>query len=274
MDNKLDALNEFLEESGERRPTTIELATSLTEGRENMVITLKKDVEVPLRMESPARNHIFWDIDGFAQFLGLYGTEDTVVLGDPATGTIKAVLNDVAEKGFETITFEARLHPWWQDWQNMLGKPMLVKDFAKFLITQKPLIIEPKADAVIQLFSQVRMSKKVELQTGFGDGSVNGVMVDVEIRGQQPDKQVVKLPAALTILCPMFIGRAAVPIRVDMVLDAKGDAVAVELCSGDAQARKLSEIDDMLQQIKNAMPERLVSLGSIGYQNWTYVDGE
>lgn len=266
-----DAMNEFLEDIEPRRPSTIELATALTEGRENLTITMRKPFEPPVRQESPARNHVFWDIEGFAEFLSKYGKADTVVLADPTSGTICAVLDDQAKQGFETIAFVATPHPQWVTWQNLLGKQSPVKDFAKFLLTQKALITEPKADIVVQQFAQVRASKKVEYQIGYGNGSVNGVMVEVEIRGQQPGQQLVKLPTSITIGCPMYIGRPALEIEVGLILDTKGDTVVVELYSGDAEVLKISEIDGMLSLIKNALPDRLVSLGKVNHQPWQYV---
>lgn len=266
-----DAMNEFLEDIEPRRPSTIELATALTEGRENLTITMRKPFEPPVRQESPARNHVFWDIEGFCAYLEKHGTSNAVVLADPTSATIRAVLDDKADKGFEIITFIAQPHPQWKAWEERLGKQLAVKDFGKWLLTQKALIKSPKSDLVIQQFAQVRASKKVEYQTGYGDGSINGVQIEVEIRGQQPDKQLVKLPTSITIECPMYIGWPALEIEVELILDTKGDVVVVELYSGDADEKKIAEIDDMLSLVKNAMPDRLVSLGKVNHQPWQYV---
>jgi len=189
---------------------------------------MKRPIDLPVRAESPARNHTFWGLGGFCKYVAKYGKADTVVLADPTTGTIRAVLDDKADKGLEVIAFDAQEHPQWLVWKGLLGKTIPVKEFAKFLLTQRSLIVAPKAEQVIQQFAQVRGSKKIEFQTGYGDGSINGVMIEVEIRGQQPQQQPVKLPSEIIIGVPMFIGQDSLEIRIGLILDAKGDCSYIE----------------------------------------------
>ncbi len=264
MDEEQDRLNQFLELSEAGRPTTIELAKGMTEGKERTEITLRQVTEQP--------THVFWDIGGFAKYLTTYGSPNMVVLGDPATGQIRAVLDDMAGKGFEIVTFEAKIDPRWKVWSEVLGKTLAVKDFGKFIVTQKPLISEPDGELLAQIFAQIRTSKKVELQAGFGAESTNGVMVEVEIRGQTPQKQPVKLPTFLKIEVPLFIGRPAATVQIDIVLDVKNEQVVVELYSGEAEVQRMVEITKMLAEVQETLKDRFVSFGQVGHRDWKYIN--
>jgi hypothetical protein len=275
MDNieaKQDALNGFLERCEEGRPTTIELARNLTDGKEHVNITLRQTTEKPVRMESPAKAHAFWSIEGFVAYLEKYAAaSNLVVLGDPNTGQIQAVLDERKGDGFEVVIFEPLMHPFWKPWQESLGKKIEIREFAKFIVEQKHIIVNPDARQLAAIFKQVRLSKNVTIDNGIGDGAINGVVVESKIAGQHPSMPL-SLPEQIVIHCPMFMEQEAMDITIDLILDGTGNSVVVEPKSSDAEAKRIEAIEAMLHQVHETLTEATATLGKVKHESWKYVE--
>ncbi len=274
MDNveaKQDLMNGFLERCEEGQPTTIELARGLTEGKEHLDIVLRQTVEKPLRMESPAKAHTLWSIEGFVAYLREYATASSlVVLGDPNTGQIHAVLDERKEDGFEVVTFEPLVHPFWDPWRKAIKQEIEIREFAKFIVEQKHVIANPDARQLVAIFKQVRLSKNVTIDNGIGDGAINGVMVESKIAGQHPSMPL-SLPEQIVIHCPMFMEQEAMDITIDLILDGTGNGVIVEPKSSDAEAKRIEAIEAMLHQVHESLPEATATLGKVKHEPWNYV---
>lgn len=281
-----DAIHRFVDETGLREANTVEVARTLAEDGKNVKLTFVRDVTPPVRLESPPRAHTFWAIEGFVKYLEKYGTERTVILGDPENGRISAVLDEQAERGFEIIQYLPKVHPLWKPWQDLLDRKwpnddevdrhgnMKIKAFGKFLVGQRSLIVAPDAGELIVTFSQIRQTKNVTMQSGFGIDTVNGVMVEAKLEGGKVRETPLKIPEAITVDCPMYVNRPNADIVVDLIVDAADTQLVVELRSGDAEAKRVQAIKEMLEEVSLQMPGAVVALGSVSHKAWEYVKAE
>ena len=139
-----DAVNGFLEQLARTHNNTVEVAKRMLADKEHVEVTFKQEGVQPIRAESPPRAHVFWSVDGFIEYLQKYATDDLVVLADPTTGEMQAVLDETAATGFEGVSFEPLYHPLFGPWSDWIGgAPRDIKAFAKFVLGQRHVIVEP-----------------------------------------------------------------------------------------------------------------------------------
>lgn len=265
-----DAINEFLENMPDGPfSNSVEVAKKLVAGKENVEVTFKRDVVTPVRSESPRRSHRFWSVDGFIEYLQKYATADLVVLADPTTGTMQAVLDETSQSGFEVVGFEPQYHPLFAPWACAIttGRQPIAQ-FARFIVGQRHVIVDPDPKQLAMMLSQVRVSKKVEIQAGFGADSINGLMVESKIRGQMQNTSV-ELPEAIEIECPMFMETLPARMSISLILD-DNNGVVVELISSDVQQERVRGVEAMLGKVGSAL-ESVVCLGTVAHLNWEYV---
>ncbi len=273
-EQETDAINAFLDEAYmSKAPRTVDVAEQVLDGKTARVITLRKEPPpLPLRLESPARAHTCFTLQGFADYVKKYGAaNDIVVLCDPAAGTFTAVLDEKAAKGFERITFKPQVHPFWAAWKALLGKATWIADFATFLTANKHTLAVNNANDFIDPFRQICMSKKTDIQAGNGAKSMNGVMVETEIKGIQ-NKERVDLPERIPLNLPMFVGFPNMDIVVDMMIRTGKDegSVMVVLTSSDAEAQALKAMTDMVGTLATELPRAVVTMGQVAYRDWEY----
>jgi len=199
-----------------------------------------------------------------------------VVLGDPERALIQAVMNERAEDGFEVMSFSPLMHPFWKPWAYLLENtaPLPIRDFAKFVVAQRHVIVDPDPETLALTLAQVRVSKKVEMQTGFGVQSINGIMVETSIQGQKAQMEPVALPTRITLDCPMFVQRPNVRIEIDLIVDMEGDKVVVDIVSGDAEAKATAAFTEMIDEMRAKLPEAKVTLGRVKHEGWRYINRE
>lgn len=264
-----DAINGFLEQLARTHNNTVEVAKRLLDGTEHVEVTFKQEVVQPIRAESPPRAHVFWSVDGFIEYLQKYATNDLVVLADPTTGEMQAVLDETAATGFEGVSFEPLYHPLFGPWSDWIGgAPRDIKAFAKFVLVQRHVIVEPDPRMLAMMLSQIRVSKKVEAATGFGAESTNGVMIETKIKGQV-QSTVVDLPETIVIECPVFMDCEPVRMEVSLVVEDAG-GVMVQLISSDVEREKVAATQRMLDKVAGTLAA-VVGLGKVEHGRWSYV---
>ena len=264
-----DAINGFLEQLARTHNNTVEVAKRLLDGTEHVEVTFKQEVVQPIRAESPPRAHVFWSVDGFIEYLQKYATNDLVVLADPTTGEMQAVLDETAATGFEGVSFEPLYHPLFGPWSDWIGgAPRDIKAFAKFVLVQRHVIVEPDPRMLAMMLSQIRVSKKVEAATGFGAESTNGVMIETKIKGQV-QSTVVDLPETIVIECPVFMDCEPARMDVSLVVEDAG-GVMVQLISSDVEREKVAATQRMLDKVAGTLAA-VVGLGKVEHGRWSYV---
>ncbi len=264
-----DAVNGFLEQLARTHNNTVEVAKRLLDGTEHVEVTFKQEVVQPILAESPPRAHVFWSVDGFIEYLQKYATDDLVVLADPTAGAMQAVLNEMALNGFEVVSFEPLYHPLFGPWSDWIGgEPRDIKAFAKFVLGQRHVIVEPDPRMLAMMLSQIRVSKKVEAAAGFGAESTNGVMIETKIKGQVQNT-VVDLPETISIECPVFMDCEPARMEVSLVIEDAG-GVLVQLISSDVEREKVAATHRVLDKVSSTLAA-VVSLGTVEHGQWSYV---
>lgn len=270
MDKYSDSVNEFLDGFSLRSGRSIDFVKKVLDGREHVEVTFKTEVTDPVRAESPRRRHTFHTVDGFAGYLQRFGTQDIVVLADPKTGQARACLDETAPSGYEVVNFEPIVHPFWFPWHARLGLYYTIKDFAEFVSCQRHVIVKPDPKALFMVLSQVRLCKKVTVESGIGAKSLNGIMVETEVSGNSV-KARVDLPEVIVLACPIFWGDEPSEIAVDMIVRAS-DGVDVKLVSSDADRKRVEAIEGMMGSLIEKLPNAIVTFGAIDHAPWEYVN--
>jgi len=242
----MDVINEHLESAVERMPTTIEVVKKLAEGSkaERISVTLARQIEPRQRLESPARDHTFYSLEGFAQYLNGCASSNLVILADAETGRMTATLDEDQSEGFETITFEPRLHPLYAPWHQVYGKPTPIKELARFIMANRRTVAEP--EDLLHDLSQITVSRHVTINDGTGPHSLNGVMVETKIQKTERTELAVDLPDEIILEVPIFLEGKPCSIDVDLMLEAQEDGtVYATLTSSDAEHKRILAIAAM-----------------------------
>lgn len=277
MDPTGTKIADFLRTVPKGNENAIELSElGLSDGGKARVVALQNrqlQPEPPIapdRAESPRRQHIFHDVEGFGRYLEAYKSKHTVVLADVPNVTIHAVLDETAENGFEVVTLQPQTHPLFAPWQKLLANEAVdILSFARFVLQHRRSIIKPDGLETALLFGQVRAASKVTLQKGVGKKSVNGLVVETEI---QSDRQAepVDLPDTLTIRCPLYVGTPAVDLEIDLLTAVIADSVAVIVSSShvlEAEVEAFAGMVSALGEIEGIV----VGLGRPEHDSWIYL---
>lgn len=275
VDPKPDSLEALITLAPEGTATVFDL---LAEGGDNV-----KTIEVKRRTLQPeppnekevararARNHQFHSAVEFAEYIKRESVEiEAIVLGDVDSKTVVCVLDEGDVEDREAISFLAKQHPLFDEWEKLLKSEELeVLEFAKFCQKNRRTIVQPDGRELAMIFSQVKMAKTVTVNRGVGKKSLNGVMVQTEIAGKKQD-EIVELPDSITIECPVFVGCDPIKIEIDLLVDGSGEDVTVIATAPDLQAKRIEAFEQLIAIIRE-QSGLLVGLGKIAHREWELV---
>jgi len=274
----VDIVNSILGNISKGNSTLIEVCNELTEdGKKNIKFAVEQrqvcpeQPKPPIKAESPKRAHVFHDAVGFAEYLTKYKTTDTVVFIDIAGQKAVAVINEKAEKGFETVELSPALHPLFTPWLPLLNnQPKPIQFFADFLTANRRSITQPDGKTLVLMLSQVKVSRKITLQRGFGKHCINGLTCEMDIFGQQPQSEQIELPDSIKISVPLYIATEPVEIEVDLTLGADDEEIYVKCQSADLTVKTVEAFNAMLEKVR-AIKDVIVTLGKPGTASWDYL---
>lgn len=273
---KPDSLEALITLAPENTATVFDL---LAEGGESV-----KTIEVKRRTLQPeppnekevarakARAHQFHSAEEFAAYIKRESSveESAVVLGDVDSKMVVCVLSEDSPSDRESISFLAKQHPLFDEWEKLLKSEELeVLEFAKFCQKNRRTIVQPDGRELAMIFSQVKMAKTVTVNRGLGKKSLNGVMVQTEIAGKKQD-EIVELPDSITIECPVFVGCDPIKIEIDLLVDGSGEDVTVIATAPDLQAKRIEAFEQLIAIIRE-QSGLLVGLGKIAHREWELV---
>jgi len=278
-----DALAVLIREAPEGMETAFHVLNQMTgEGKDAVPQSVLKierrtlqaeQPKPPIRRESPPRAHVFRDAQGFSDYLDQYGGEHTVVLADPASGMISAILDERAATGTETISLSPMIHPTLRPWVDLMAAgPTALEEFVLFLARNRRAVVKPDGKVLALTLSQVRCATTVTLQRGRGAKSVNGLKIATDIQGEKGE-ELTDLPDVLTLDLPIFVDSAPRKIEFDLTLQATpdGQKIAATLTSADLDAMIVAEFQSMVDTIRGDGDERVVGLGRPAYAEWKYL---
>ncbi len=237
----------------------------------------------PDRKESPKRSHTFQDAEGMAIYLKKYGVahdeddgkeySDVLVLADATSMTIQAVLDETAETGFEVLTCKPVLHPVFEPWEKILGHPIPIRAFAAFVMEHRRAVVGSDAEVreLVMTLRQVHASIQTEISQGIGNGATNGMMVTLKIEGKDK-RSPVELPDTIKINVPIFINTVPLEIEIDLIAMANTDeGVLVTASAAMVLEAKTKAFAQMVNIIEQAVPDSIVTFGTVDHEKWEYI---
>lgn len=227
--------------------------------------------DAPERAETPPRAHQFHNTVGLKAYLEAFGDENTVVFADVPNQRMQVVLDETADDGVEVLFMQPQVHPLFAPWVELLEAGFLpLADFALFILEHRRTVAGTgdQTRELALVFSQVRMSKHVEVQSGFGLTAVNGIMVEHNIEGQKK-RQPVQIPESITLECPIYVGTEPRQITVDLTVTAAGDQVVVKASAADLLDAQVAAFEEMLAQLEGVKGQQVLGRASFGA--WSYI---
>lgn len=272
-----DAISRWLDKARSDRRSTVEIVKDMLGDGPRLTVNLGSPPELPVRKESPRRSHWFNDLKAFCRYLEgntAEGGVHAVVLCDPESLQWRAVLDDGAQRGFETIGFSAAVHPLMKPWKELCDDEdrLMPAEFAEFVVRNKSVVVSPDPQQLALTLRQVRLAKKVESDFGAGAEARNGVMVESSVRGQV-GQTFVELPETIRIVAPVFIDGDPVEVLFDVMIDSTGDKPTVSLASNDLTVQMVKQMLKWEQTIAAAVPCGVVGFGCVRHEAWGYVEG-
>jgi len=271
-----DIISDLLRKATDGHETVFDIAVdngvTRVEINRRLLLPERRVIEEDLPIaRDPARAHTFHEIGAFAKYCETHAGESAVGLANSESQRITVVLDELVDAGRELITFEAKLHPMFLPWYEMLDEATDVIDFSVFAQKYRRSIRKPDGKELAMIFSQIKLSKSVEIQRGVGRKSLNGVMVHTEIAGVKQDTMV-DLPDSIEIECPVFIGTKPIRMVFDVLVTDVHDNVVVYLTSPDLEAMKFEAFEQFVQILREDAPSILVGLGQVASTPWRTID--
>lgn len=228
----------------------------------------------PRRATSPRRSHVFYDPAAFVAYLNRYGGADTLVMADPISRRVAAVLDECAGRGFETLALAPPLHPLYAPWADQFGRRVAIGAFAEFLLENRSVVNDPEPRALALTFRQITVAETTTIHRGAGARSINGVVCARTVKGQC-DEQLLELPDRLTITLPLLAcsldNRSLI---VDLTVGVEDGHVYVVPTCAAAAVEMLEEFDGLVKGLKLQHAGAVVGLGYVEHEPWDVLDGE
>lgn len=240
-------------------------------GVQSLTVKVEPPVPVtPVRAESKRRRHTFYDVASFKAYLEDYGTDFTVIYGNPQTGIVHAVIDEKAKGGVEVLRFEPMLHPLWKPWETvLLNGSMMLDQFVDFIAKNRRAVRAPSGADLLMMFSQIRASTHSELQRGKGKKAVNGLMITTEIQGVA-NKELIELPDFIGIALPIFVRTLPRQIEIDLTVGLKGDDIQITLAAADLLEAKFAAFEEMFKTLET-LTNMTLTLGEPAHADWDYL---
>lgn len=277
-DPNANQISDFLRSVALGTENVLQVVRDLTNDSDHVTVALQnrellpEALPEPQRSESPPRNHVFYDVAAAAEYLTLYGGQGTVILADMDGGRMDIVLDEASERGREQLLIKPLPHPLFAEWQaTVFDRVMEVNAFAQFVMRHRRYVIEPDGRELALLFSQVTAATSITVNRGGGKKSVNGVLVETTISGNKRNEPV-DLPDSITILVPLFVGSDPVELEVDLLVSARdAETIVVYGSAGGAAEARMAAMQQMLDELKESLPNAVIGLGSAQYDEWQYL---
>jgi len=273
MDGNKNDVKDFLQNVSEMGSNALNVSKKvLEEGKEQVTLDMRRTRIMPERMESPARAHVFHEVDGFLAYIDENRTKNTVIFADVNNTMIYAVLDDGAEKGFEQIRFEALYHPEFVLLnKTLLDDTMDIMTFARNLMRNRNVLAgdSEKAKQLALMMRQITVSSKITACSGVGAKSVNGIMCTTEAKAGVAEDQI-DLPDSIAVKVPIYIDTAPVQFDIDLTMTAnRTGQVEVTTDNPELELRKFEVFQLIMERVRN-FDGVLVTLGKPMTKEWAY----
>jgi len=272
-----DIINSILGKIEQDQQNLISLSKTILDGKEHITFAVEsRKVQpepplAPVKAESPRRSHSFDDAESLAEYLSKYKTKNTVVFIDIANERVSCVIDELSSNGFEIIQFKPIQHPLFVPWAELLNseEPTELKNFTDFLTRNRRSIVSLDSKSLLLMLSQVKVSKKIQIQRGFGKHSVNGVTCEMDIAGQSKNQDI-EIPDSIKISVPLYLSTQSVELEIDLTLDSVESEIVVSCTSADLLQKRVEAFEAMAS-IVQSIDDIVVGLGAPSHYDWKYL---
>ncbi len=274
-----DVINDLFTNVQKGKEVVIDTVRKVIDGKENLEFHFgNREIQPempkqPDRKESPRRQHCFHDAASLEIYLKKYKTAETVVYADTIEERVYVVIDEKAITGFEIITMKPQMHPLFTPWENIIKKGYIeVQKFADLLKENRRSIVEPLVKELLYTLGQIKVSKNLTLQKGFGKHSVNGIVCEIDITGKgNTENQQVEIPDTIVIEVPIYLATEPVTLELDITIDVDDDNdIVAKVTSPDLATMKVKAFESMLEKVK-AIDGVTVTLGRPDHIDWARV---
>lgn len=235
--------------------------------RARLVVTEK--VTPPERMESMARAHVIYDAVSLAEYVGRYGTENTVVFINVTERIIRVALDETATHGVEQISCRPQYDPRFLPWVALsMQGGMDIQKFADFLRRHRRIIDQPDGRELAMILSQVKTSTKVVMDRGRGRHAINGLVVETTIQGQKAS-EAVEIPETIVLYTPVFVMTCLeqpyryIEVDINVYSDGVGEAprIMADIAIPELAEAEVNEFMAMEEYLRKELSSDITIVG-------------
>jgi len=273
MENEKNVVRDFMRNVDELGSNALSVSKKMLQGgKEQVTLDLRRTKIMPERMASPARAHVFNEVDGFLTYIDENHSENTIIFADVNAAQIHAVLDDKAELGFETVIFSPIHHPEFVLLsRTLIEQTMDIMDFARNLMRNRNVLAgDPeKAKQLALMMRQITVSSKITACSGVGAKSVNGIMCTTTAKAGVAEEQI-DLPDAIAVKVPIYIDSKPVQFDIDLTISAdRNGEVNITTDCPELEVRKYEVFQLIIEQV-SAINGVTVTLGRPLTKEWAY----
>jgi len=237
-------------------------------------VTLERKKVMPERMESPARQHTFHDVEGFTKYITANVSENTIVFADVDGVIIKAVLDDKAEFGKEIIMLSPPYHPAFTLLEEaLLNKTLRIADFAQGVMRNRAIIQgTDQCDAQSLALSMQQLTVATAVVQAIGDGkkSTNGVMTTTSVTTGCPEAdEHLELPDSIVVKVPIYLNTEPVLFAINITISTRSGDVLATTDSPELALKEYEVFEKMMKDLR-AIDKVSVVYGVPCEADWKY----
>jgi len=212
---------------------------------------------------------------GFCDYIQKHANAETgLVLYDFKRNIIEAVLNDKAEKGRETVSFQPVKFPAFVMLEEMLNESMPVQAFAKLARRNRKVLGETAEEGqqFALLMQQITISSRVTAHIGQGAKCSNGVMCETEVKGRGQDNFIhLDFPESIQANVPIYVRRPCRSFEIDLTILAQGESACIIADAPELKTLMFDELTEIACEVCNRLNGKLMTAaGVLQWGEWRY----
>ena len=270
-----DSIKSFMEEVRDGESNVLNVVEKLSDGTisKNRELSLSRRLVMPDRMESPPRQHEFYSVTGFVEYLKKVKTAGSLVMGDVTNGNIVAILDESEKRGIEILTLKPQPHPEYELLYTMLNRRMEISKFAELAMRNRRALGKDEDDGrdFAMLMQQITISSKVTACIGSGKKAVNGLMCTTEVVSGTSGTALVEIPDTVKASVPLYVERPVREFTLDLTVVADQESALITADATELKVLAYHEIQMMVGEVKERLNGEIQTcVGRVSHGKWVY----
>lgn len=270
-----DVLRRFIREVRKGDENALEVSRMVGKDGEEVKTTVamvnrRVQPERPLLARSPRRAHVFHDGKSLVDYIrhltqlreNAFSPAKMAILSDSQAGIIQVILDDSSSTGFEILEVRPLIHPLFAEWDRAIidSRHFSQENFTDFIIKNHGVLKSPNYNDFKLLLQQLKFSTKIDIDSGFGNGSFNAVRYEINVAGAKDIGQI-EFPENLKIEVPIYAGTEPTEINIDIILQTAGrESISVTMVCGELQMLKFAAWEKMNVRLQKQLEVRVKNL--------------